>query len=293
MAKKKTVKTDPIVESVSEEAKIVSEKTDVTESPVIDAVPEAPTLDSVVEETESEQTNDDAASDEKISDSAPEPETLPADDEVSEELPEVLVTPSFVVSEVDVVKTSVPTINVETPEVKEDEEVVVSDVASPLTNIDIATDVAVVPDVEVICGWDESVDRKILSCLNTLNTVSSKNVDAIASARYSFYITFFTVLGTAKPDQGTQFLTNVLLAMTKRKHVLDRTRSSIGFSSIKGLTREQLAMYSAIWRLMVDISDPATRIINSKSINWNYVSSIMDAHKHGNTIFRRLQSFLS
>jgi hypothetical protein len=74
---------------------------------------------------------------------------------------------------------------------------------------------------------------------------------------------------------------------------MDRSRSSIGFSQIKGLTRDQVSMYSTIWRVMIDIANPSTRKINAKSINWNYVSSVLDAHKHGNAIHRRLYAFLN
>ena len=201
---------------------------------------------------------------------APEADEMPAtEDKVEEQVTAAVVEP---VIETPVVETPV----VEVPVVEEVK----------------AVDPTPAPTAGMICTWDRGIDGQLKFALDTLNGISSRDIAGICNARYMIYTNLFNGIGNAASDEDANSLINNFLdAMSVRPYVISKDRALLGFLRMDKLSRQQANMYQTYWSMLVDTAIPATRKLNSLTINWKMIGAMSGYHKRGDVIQRRMFAF--
>lgn len=133
-----------------------------------------------------------------------------------------------------------------------------------------------------------TIDTQLTIALNMLQDASLRMIDDIIKARYSVYNNIFTVLGLYPEDVAMDFIPSLLSAIHARKNVASADRALVGFMQLSKLTRDQNRMYTIVWKLLVDLSDPTSRRLNATNVQWASISQALSTHKHGDVIYRRL-----
>jgi hypothetical protein len=155
-----------------------------------------------------------------------------------------------------------------------------------------AVDPTPAPTAGMICTWDRGIDGQLKSALDTLNGISSRDIAGICNARYMIYTNLFNGIGNAASDEdANSLISNFLDAMATRPYVISKDRALLGFLRMDKLSRQQANMYQTYWSMMVDTAMPATRKLNSLTINWKMIGSMSGYHKRGDVIQRRMFAF--
>lgn len=144
---------------------------------------------------------------------------------------------------------------------------------------------------EIICSWNNTVNMQLISALNQLNGLSSRQMDEIVRARYTVYNNIFAAIGHATDAQANEFIEALLAAINSRKFVTNKDRAMLGFMRLSNLNNVQSNMYQTVWRTLIDMSNPATRRSNGKNIRWGVLSSALANHKLGDEVYRKLNRF--
>lgn len=242
-----------------------------------DATTTAPIVDESIKE------NDDVVPetpDESTDGLDPVLDTSSAGDDTDTTTDSNVVVDEPVVSEPPVVEET-PPVQEETPTpppVVESVQVVVEEVKAPAP--------------EMICSWDRGIDGQLKTALNQLNSISSRDLAGICVARYMIYTNLFNGIALAATDEDAySLLDGFLAAVAERPYVTAKDRALLGFLRMDKLTRQQATMYQSIWTVLIDTAVPATRKINSMTINWRQLGSMSGFHKRGDVIYRRLFAF--